>query len=273
MSSPGPTNHAAHAAPSRRTLLAGAGGVAVGALGGIGGYSAWRGHARNLQDAPPRSEDDPRALSAQVIFRRAGGKKLIALTFDDGPDPRWTPTVRDTLNRHGARATFFQMGNALQTPEGLALASALAGDGHELAIHADTHENLATLSYAEVTRQVEVTARASQEASGKIPRLWRPPYGALSATVAKVAADRGLQLILWSHHITGADPEWMRERLLASANGGEIVLLHDGRGDPNRELMDSLGRLVGKLQQDGWEMLTVSELLARTPAANKTPKR
>jgi len=154
----------------------------------------------------------------------------LALTFDDGPDPRGTPAVLDALERAGARATFFVIAPCAQRhPELLARAEA---GGHRIELHCDRHVRHTELGASEIR---EDTERALQRLDrlGVHPSLWRVPWGLRGSATEAVADEFQLTLIDWdvdTHDWRGDSPEQMfldtREKLVA----GAVVLAHDGVG-------------------------------------------
>jgi peptidoglycan/xylan/chitin deacetylase (PgdA/CDA1 family) len=182
---------------------------------------------------------EPRPLAAPVldadgVQRRLGNASgpLIALTFDDGPDPRWTPAVLELLRQHRIRATFCLVGrHVAQHPE---LVRRIAADGHALCNHSWSHDEAMQLrSAASVSADLARTSRAITEAAGRPPRYYRAPGGNWAPTAVAEAGRQRLRLLGWS-----VDPyDWRRppsteivRRVLAGAGPGAIVLLHDGYG-------------------------------------------
>ena len=256
--------------PARRNVLRSfgllGGGAVIGASVAAAGITAANIHGRNRADAPPRAEDSDQVLNADVFFRcdKNIGQPRIALTFDDGPDEKWTPTVLNMLATAGpvaAKGTFFQMGSALESAAGKDLCRQVKAAGHEIGVHAYEHYNLSTLTLDEVRKQVKSTYDLLAETTGQKPAVFRPPYGAINGNVLRVAAENDLQIVLWSHHITGSDPVKMRHRLLTSVYEGAVVLMHDGRVDPNDELMQQLGFLLKDLGEKQISAVTTTELM------------
>ena len=186
----------------------------------------------------PKPETERRAqlavLDADGVQRRlaTGGEASIALTFDDGPDPRWTPAVLDLLRRHRATATFCLVGrHVAEHPE---LVRRIAEEGHALCNHTWTHDVSRLRTRSAVREELVRTSEAIVGASGGLrPRYFRAPQGDW-APAAVAEADRlGLRLLGWS-----VDPlDWRRppaaeiaRRVLAGAGPGAVVLLHDGYG-------------------------------------------
>jgi peptidoglycan/xylan/chitin deacetylase (PgdA/CDA1 family) len=157
---------------------------------------------------------------------------VVFLTFDDGPDSRWTPEVLRALGEFGAQATFFVVG-ALVDRYPTIVASA-AAQGHAIGTHGYSHTNLSTLIPAEIADELADGKAAVEEATGRTVMCMRPPYGSTAAVVRNTAAAMGLDYWLWT-----VDPQdWSRpgattiaNRVIASVRPGSVVLLHDGGGD------------------------------------------
>ena len=158
----------------------------------------------------------------------------IALTFDDGPDPRWTPIVLDLLRRYRAPATFCLVGvHVRDHPE---LVRRIVAEGHTLCNHTWSHAmRLHVRPRSVVRQQLDTTQRAITTASGGVkPRYFRVPGGSWGPVVAEEAGRLGMTLLGWS--VDPADwgkltPKQISDRVLARAGPGAIVLLHDGYGD------------------------------------------
>jgi peptidoglycan-N-acetylglucosamine deacetylase len=193
-------------------------------------------------------------------------EKLIALTFDDGPDPEWTPRVLEALAALGMRATFFLVGErAERHPD---LVARILAEGHETGSHSWDHPSLPELAPAAVAAQIART-RAALAPGGAA--LLRPPYGHQSLATWRRARAEGYRVVMWTVAAgdwRGEDGATLAGRVLAEAAPGAIVLLHDTLYSYERpEYRDraptiaALGILAERLA--GWRFVTVSELLAR----------
>ncbi|MFQ6198837.1 polysaccharide deacetylase family protein [Streptomyces sp. NPDC000405] len=164
------------------------------------------------------------------------GPMVMALTFDDGPSPQYTPQVLDRLRDHRVRATFFVCGdNVVRYP---AVVRRIVREGHTLGNHTWSHPRLDGLVTADVRDQIQRTQDVITRISGHRPVLFRAPYGRFTDSALALCAELGLRPISWS-----VDPkDWANPgagtiagRVLAGAAGGAIVLNHDGveGGDDN----------------------------------------
>jgi peptidoglycan-N-acetylglucosamine deacetylase len=177
--------------------------------------------------------------------------------------------VLDLLRRHDAHATFFVVGHWVEArPE---VVRRTVDEGHELGNHTFDHVDAAHERDDDVLRdQIARTSAAIEQATGAAPRLMRPPYGKDVARVARLAGELGLApTVLWSAQgwDWGTTPaEEIEALVLRDCAPGGIVVLHDGvppHGGTSREpMLAALGRILQVLRGDGYEIVTVSELLA-----------
>src|SRR3954469_13772632 len=201
---------------------------------------------------------------AGALYRVATNQKVVALTFDDGPDPRWTPRVLDLLAAHGDHATFFQIGtNALAHRD---LVTRLLQSGNEIGNHTLAHPHLPTLSTARIRDEIRDGSNAVVEAGAPRPMMFRPPIGLTDGRVAAASAAQGLRTVFWGacveHYVNHNDVAAGTRNLLAKVRPGMIILAHDG-GIPDRtRTMQSLPMLLDELRRQGYRVVTVSELLA-----------
>ena len=206
------------------------------------------------------------------IFRR-GSEDLpfIALTFDDGPDPAYTPEILDILAEKGVRATFFVVGRHVdQHPE---ILRRTVEEGHEVGSHTYFHVNLLYAGEDTVRRELERTQTAMQAAAGVTPRLFRPPRGLYNEAVVQVAHEMGYTISLWSlssQDWLGAGPSRIVRVLSSATTGGEVLLFHDSGdfitadGASRENTVRSLGPLIDALEDEGYQFVTVTELMAIT---------
>ena len=187
---------------------------------------------------PPKSPKPPKG-TGPVRTQRLTGSKKVALTFDDGPQPTWTPKVLDLLRSTGVKATFCLVGTeAKQYP---ALVKRIVREGHTLCNHTWHHElDLGTKPEAEIRANLEATNREIRRAvPGAKIKYFRHPGGLWTAAAIKVARELGMNALGWD-----VDPlDWkkpsaeaIRSRVINQARPGSIVLLHDGGGDRSATL-------------------------------------
>jgi cellulose synthase/poly-beta-1,6-N-acetylglucosamine synthase-like glycosyltransferase/peptidoglycan/xylan/chitin deacetylase (PgdA/CDA1 family) len=255
--------HAAAGAP--------AGGAASGPAPGPAGETAG--------DAPP-----PRAVTTGGPLLDPRGDPLrsarplprtIALTFDDGPDPRWTPRLLDVLRRHHARATFFVIGARAAAHPGLT--RRIVREGHELGSHTYTHIDMVTAPAWRSRLELELTQRALEGTAGVRTRVLRMPYSSTASALtggqwraARTAGTEGYLIALADRDTR----DWTRpgvNRILAAAEHarrrgeGAVIMLHDGGGDRG-QTVTAVDRLLTRLDGAGYRFTTLSQALALPPA-------
>jgi peptidoglycan/xylan/chitin deacetylase (PgdA/CDA1 family) len=209
--------------------------------------------------APP----EPAPPTAPVVHGRIHdvprgepGAPTVALTFDDGPDPRWTPAVLDILSQAGVPATFCLVGRQVRRfPD---LTRTVAASGAALCDHTDGHvEHLSR--YPQPTIDAEITSLADvvEQLTGRRPTLFRPPGGDFSSVLVDAAAAHDMDLLEWSvdpRDWRPATPDELRQRVLDAVRPGSVVLLHDGGGDRSATVA-MLPGLIDALRQQGYRFV------------------
>lgn len=195
---------------------------------------------------------------------REGTARMVALTFDDGPDPVYTDEILDVLERCGARATFFEVGEKLRdVPGALEREEAL---GCEVGSHSYSHQKFSKIGGGEALADMEASDAAFTEVLGRVPELLRPPYGAWNAALD----GTGYAAVTWS-----VDPaDWQCRdagEIVSFLQGleldGQVVLLHS----LYESTVEAVEFLVPWLQEQGYELVTVSELMERRFGAGPEP--
>jgi len=120
----------------------------------------------------------------------------IALTFDDGPNPAWTPKLLDVLAQHGVRATFFMLGSFAQSQQ--ALVRRVADHGHSIGNHSWSHPDLSRTATEQVRKELTRTSDLLEQTIGAPVRYFRPPFGARRPVVFRIARELGLRPVLWN---------------------------------------------------------------------------
>jgi peptidoglycan/xylan/chitin deacetylase (PgdA/CDA1 family)/GT2 family glycosyltransferase len=219
---------------------------------------------------PPEVHAGGPVIDAAAGLRTSGiTDRTIALTFDDGPDPTWTPRVLEVLSRHDVRATFFvTAAAAAQHP---LLVRRIRAEGHELANHTTTHVDLGAVSEGRAAWELRQNQLVLAGATGERTVLMRPPYSSSPDAVddagwlgIRRAAEAGYLVVLSDLDTK----DWQQpgvDAIVAAATppdgGGAVVLLHDGGGDRSQTVA-AVDRLIGSLRTDGYQFRTVSEALA-----------
>jgi peptidoglycan-N-acetylglucosamine deacetylase len=199
----------------------------------------------------------------------------IALTFDDGPDPRWTPRIVEMLDAHDVRATFFVVGErAARAPN---VVRAIAQGGHELANHSWSHSSLWTCGPGRTAIEIARTHALLTSLSDRAPRLFRPPWGMMNAAMFAALRRHRLRCVLWSIQPEGLRPADARAQVrhvLRRARAGAIVDLHDAEGTPGapQRLYAALPEMIDGLRRGGYQLTTVSDLLDRSPGGRASTR-
>jgi cellulose synthase/poly-beta-1,6-N-acetylglucosamine synthase-like glycosyltransferase/peptidoglycan/xylan/chitin deacetylase (PgdA/CDA1 family) len=224
------------------------------------------GHVGPLASGGPILVWDERRLVS-----RPAPRKRVALTFDDGPDPIWTPRIAATLRRLRAPATFFVVGSeVVRHPD---VVRDLHRQGFELGNHTFTHADLAQLPGWERSLQIHLTENAVVGAVGIRPRFVRPPYSSVPGAVTESQLQAFEQLARSGYAVALSDldgEDWRHpgiEAIVRSSmpqgESGGVVLLHDGGGD-RTQTVAALERLVPRLRARGFELVRLSELAGLT---------
>ncbi|MGH2719604.1 MAG: polysaccharide deacetylase family protein [Actinomycetota bacterium] len=183
------------------------------------------------------------------------GQKVIALTFDDGPDPTWTPQILSVLAQAGVTATFFMIGwEAAADP---ALVEQVVAAGNGVGNHTWNHLDLTQLSPAAFSAQVDRTTQLLDSLTGRPVTCLRPPQGDINATVEAELASRGLTAVLWNDDTR----DWTRpgtaaiiHAALSEAKPGGIIEMHDGGGDRS-ETVQALPAIIAGLRAQGYQFV------------------
>ncbi len=178
----------------------------------------------------------------------------VVLTFDDGPDARWTPRILDILAHAQVHATFFVVGR--YALEQAALVRRVADNGHELGNHTWSHRHPWTLLASSARREVRDGAAAIADLIGRAPKFFRPPHGRLRSCMIEEAERGGQTLVLWDRSAVDWGPLGCARgiaRRLGAAQAADIVLMHDGGRGINRpeELVKVLPEFLSNLGRRG----------------------
>lgn len=231
-----------------------------------------RRRARNLTPSLLRQAIYDRRRRGRRQWREAPGIERIpaaagvALTFDDGPDPQFTSPLLDVLAESGAKATFFVVGERVAGQQ--ELLAEIVARGHEVALHGMTHRRHDSLSEEEARAELGAGLVAIEGAGVPRPDFYRPPYGASSPTLARVAAELGLRIAYWSSW--GQDWEPLRGERIASLvirdlQPGAVVLLHDSPLYAEREdagpTIEAVATIAASARARGCELVSLGGAL------------
>lgn len=216
-------------------------------------------------------------IPTNYVIRQYGtGVKKLALTFDDGPDPEWTPQVLDILKAKHVHATFFVIGaNAQANPD---LIQRIVAEGHELGSHTYTHPNLADTPQQVVSLELNATQRLIEALTGRSMRLFRPPYLGDNepgdpGDILPVEIAQNMGYLTVGERVDPIDwalpgPDVIVQRTLAAVartgGNGETILLHDAGGDRSQTVA-ALPMMIDKLRAQGFVFVPASQLAGLTP--------
>jgi peptidoglycan/xylan/chitin deacetylase (PgdA/CDA1 family) len=229
------------------------------------------------EGGPEATTRDPRPVSNHIlqqlypevmVLRGPRENNQIALTFDDGPDPRYTPKVLEVLRKHDVKATFFVMGaRAKKHPD---LIKQIANDGHALGSHTYWHPNLAKENVERLRWELSETDRILERMIGFHTRLFRAPYGNLNEPLMEELRRQDYSVIGWN--VDSLD--WRQlpaddvlKNVMSNLDPGSIVLMHDG-GHWTMDLsgmVEALDQVIARMKEDHIEMVTIPELLGIRP--------
>jgi peptidoglycan/xylan/chitin deacetylase (PgdA/CDA1 family) len=201
---------------------------------------------------------------------------VVALTFDDGPDPTWTPPLLEALDDAGVSATFFVVAEQIEAPGGSEVLLETRRRGHSIQMHCGSHQRHDSLELEQLAADAQRIEDVLAAHGVPEPRLWRPPYGSLHAQHScRVAAQRRRQLIRWTYDSVdyrGLAATAMLERALAAPlRTDSIVLMHDSRrysSTPEggaRATVELIAPLAEHVRVSGWRFTTLREPLAVAP--------
>lgn len=213
--------------------------------------------------APPRPHKAPQWREG-IISRVPTKEKVVALTFDDGPDPRFTPKILDILDKYQVKATFFMVGQQMEKyPD---IVKDVQRRGNAIGNHTYTHpHDIEIDTSAQVKRELEMCERTIERLTGKRAHLFRPPRGLLDGTVMSIAKDEGYKTILWTvcaDHHDATTPLMMAQRVFKHNGPGAIILAHDGTFNSRWMDVAATPIIIEGLKKNGYRFVTVPELLA-----------
>jgi peptidoglycan/xylan/chitin deacetylase (PgdA/CDA1 family) len=185
----------------------------------------------------------------------------VALTFDDGPNPYYTPQVLAILRHYGVQATFFDVGYLVKDFPNIVRQE--YNNGNLVANHSWSHPELTLLSASAILSQLTSTSNAIQTTIGVRPTFFRPPYGAFNRTVLAQASYLGVTTVLWNDTAedwTLPGVGFIVNRILSLAHAGAIILLHDGGGN-RAQTVAALPTIITDLENRGFSLVTLQRLV------------
>jgi peptidoglycan/xylan/chitin deacetylase (PgdA/CDA1 family) len=207
-------------------------------------------------------------MPENIIRQGDPGKHMVAITFDDGPDPKWTPKILEILKQKKAPATFFVLGSQVQQyPD---LLERIAREGHEIGNHSYTHQNLAEAGDEEIELELNATTRLIEAVTGHSTAYFRPPYNS-DGTPTQPGEVRALRVARDLGYLTvgqSIDPDdWERpgvealiQRVKKQRGEGSVILLHDAGGDRSQTVA-ALPSIIDYLRERGDVIVPLSEII------------
>lgn len=189
--------------------------------------------------------------------------KVVALTFDDGPDPTYTPQILQLLAHYHDHGTFFVIGQKVGKYPGVAKQTVVLGN--EIGNHTYSHRHIKYMSKPQLKEELEETHEAIEDATGQHTKFFRPPRGFYDESSVMIAHQNGYPVIMWawdedSRDWQGPGVNKIVRTVLAHVHPGDIILMHDGTGH-TKQTIAALKIILPALHKAGYKSVTMSELL------------
>lgn len=207
-------------------------------------------------------------INSLLTIKGNAQEKIVALTFDDGPNTSTTVQVLDVLKDNNIKATFFLCGKDINK-DTRPIINREVQQGCELGNHSRTHSYMNKLSADKIRMETEYTSHTIQQITGTMPKFFRPPYLAcndLMFSTINLPFISGFSVEDWLPEV---DAQERASRVLNRVKPGDIILLHDAEG--NDQTVEALKTIIPEMKKQGYEFVTISELFKRanvTPAAH-----
>jgi peptidoglycan-N-acetylglucosamine deacetylase len=194
------------------------------------------------------------------------GAKVLALSYDDGPNDPWTLRLLDVLAQHQVAATFFMLGSRVrERPE---IARAVFAAGHAVGNHSFSHPNLIFAGKQRLCRELDETSKAIEEATGERPFLFRPPFGGRRPGTFRIVEERKMMPVMWQvtcYDWSAKSPQDILKHARQQIAGGEVILLHDGghlrMGVDRSATVRATDALIAEYKDRGFVFTTVPEMM------------
>lgn len=214
-------------------------------------------------------------MKKKVLFYHGPSfKKQVALTFDDGPDRNFTLQVLDILKKEQVPATFFVVGNlSKRYPDVL---ERIDQEGHIIGNHSYNHPQFTKISLTQLDKQIHQTNRIIHQAIKKTPLLVRPPYGSMNRKVENHLGKQGFRVIQWSVDTVdwkGPSSQQIVHTVKRDTKPGGIILQHSAGGDQLQQSVDALPEIIRHFKSQGYEFVTIDQLLNVPAYVEETKKQ
>ncbi len=251
----------------RKLLRAGAVAASAGSVAALGTAAEWPAFdpsAPGWTARFSRPHGQRGSYGVEVIWQLPAAEPTVAVSFDDGPHPHYTPMVLDVLKRRAVPATFFMIGiHAHAHPD---LVRRARDEGHEIGNHTWSHPDLSQVTQGEADWQLSRTHDLLGEIAGQPPALFRPPYGKVDSVGLLAAAAHGYHVALWSETLRGAHAGPDATAAIREIANGGIVLTHDSGPAASTALIRVLDSFLRRLKSRGYAFATIGELISASPS-------
>ncbi|MDD3223146.1 MAG: polysaccharide deacetylase family protein [Clostridium sp.] len=203
-----------------------------------------------------------RKFSKNILKKIPSNKKAIALTFDDGPDPRYTVRLLDLLKKNNIKCTFFVL--AEKAEEYPYIIKRIKEDGHCIGLHSLEHDNDIFKMPIKTKKDFSKSLNIMQHLGLKV-KLFRPPWGIFNPFTFYCAKVNNIRVVLWSKYARDwsrwVTADYIKDRLINNVRPGDIILLHDGRGAKNapERTIKALNFVLPKLKKEGYNFVTLND--------------
>lgn len=203
-----------------------------------------------------------------TVYRVKTSKRIVALTFDDGPSPAWTPKILEELKKADVKATFFMVGHHVQKyPD---IARRVAREGHGIGNHGYAHSVILYYTPVEIEGEIKYTEHVIRETTGKTTTMFRPPKAWLRNSTKEKIRSMGYEVVLWSLNSkdwVGFPHRYIVRYLAARVRSGDIFLFHDSgnifarEGGDRSQTVQAVTLLIKTLKEKGFSFVTLEDLL------------
>ncbi|OPJ62236.1 polysaccharide deacetylase family protein [Clostridium oryzae] len=204
-----------------------------------------------------------RLFSSKVIKKFHPESNTVVLTFDDGPDPRYTPELLDVLKKNNVKCTFFVL--ASQAQKYPYLIKRIVSEGHCIGLHSLKHTNAIFTSPMKTKKDLEKSIKILGELGVDV-KVFRPPWGMFNPVTCHYAKIHNFKIILWSLHAMDwsrwVNSDYIKHKIIKKVKPGDIILLHDGRGANHapKRTISALKTILPILKKEGFNFAMAKDL-------------
>jgi peptidoglycan-N-acetylglucosamine deacetylase len=217
--------------------------------------TAWANMLKSRQDMKSLAEEHE-----GTVFLNGSNQRMVALTFDDGPDEEITSGIIDVLKTYHVRGSFFFVGEKVRQNQDVVKKAYQAGN--LVLSHSYYHNDLSKKGMVEINNDLRMSSKAIEDVIGKTPVFFRPPYGATNEHVIAAAKEQNLKIVLWSIDTldwSQKDSNNINKNVLMNVRNGDIILFHSD--EDKEETLKALPSIISGLQEKGFQIVTIDKLL------------